>query len=90
MVDIVRVGNKTEYRCDIDGTVLWVEYDNGEEVVKDSCTHLKWFSVGNGCYPDVLDENICKGVDTIVKYHVKMIKDGTTYYFLVPNYRDYN
>ena len=51
MVDIIKKGDVTEYRCDIDGTLLWVEYPNGVEEVKNSCTHLLWKTAGNACYP---------------------------------------
>ena len=89
MVDVIKKGEVTEYRCDIDGKVLWYEYPNGVEKVGEGCTHLKWIAVGNGCYPEPLDQEICKGVDILRKYNVKIIQDGTTYYFLIPNYRDY-
>jgi hypothetical protein len=89
MVDVIKKDTVIEYRCDIDGTLLWVEYPNGEERPVNSCTHWKWETVSNGCYPEQLDPIICHGTDIIVKYGQKRIKDGTTYYFLIPVFRDY-
>jgi hypothetical protein len=53
-------------------------------IVTKDCQHLKWFSVGNGCYPVELDFVICKGTKEIASKSVLVLENGTTYYFLVP------
>jgi hypothetical protein len=84
-----RNGDEVLHKCELDKVTLWTEYPNGEEVVGDSCGHFVWVAVGNGCYPEVIDENVCQGVDTIKKYKVKVIKNGSYYFFLIPRFRDY-
>jgi len=75
----------TQYRCRKDGTILWEELQNGESIKGTNCKHYHWEPVGNGCYPDVLDEEICKGVEEITEKRIKKIDQGTTIWFLVPN-----
>jgi len=75
----------TQYRCRKDGTILWEELQNGESIKGTNCKHYRWEPVGNGCYPDVLDEEICKGVEEITEKRIKKIDQGTTIWFLVPN-----
>jgi len=75
----------TQYRCRKDGTILWEELDNGFSIKGADCPHYTWEPVGNGCYPDVLDEEICKGVEEITEKRIKKIDQGTTIWFLVPN-----
>jgi len=90
MVDEIKNGDVIEYHCDIDGTLLWVEYSNGAEEVKNSCPHWIWERVGNGCYPEVTNEEICRGTDIIVRNSVKMIRDRKNFYFLLPRLRHYD
>ena len=74
-----------KYYCTEDGKVLWVQYmHNDVEIVTGECKHFKWISVGNGCYPDPIDEQICAGIDDLVKESLKRIEESTTTYFLVP------
>ncbi|ALG97129.1 hypothetical protein AVT98_gp37 [Sulfolobales virus YNP1] len=73
-----------KYYCTIDGKTLWIRYlHNDVEVVIGDCDHFHWESVGNGCYPFPIDEEICAGVEDIVKESIKKIEDGTTIYFLI-------
>ena len=76
---------KIIYRCRKDGTILWEELDNGIAIKGAECSHYEWISVGNGCYPDELDPQICEGTEEIAKKRVKKIDQGTTIWFLVPN-----
>ena len=89
MIITEKVGDEIHHKCELDKTTLWIEYPNGEEDVGDSCGHFIWVAAGNGCYPEIVDENICKGVETIKKYKVKIIKHGSYYFFLIPRFRDY-
>jgi hypothetical protein len=74
-----------EYKCEIDGEVLWRKYlHNDVEVVGNSCEHYSWEVVGNGCYPFPLDEEICRGTEEIVNNSIKKIEEGTSIWFLVP------
>ncbi len=78
-----------EYRCEYCGTLLWRRYlHNDEEVVVSDCRHYTWEIVGNGCYPDELDKEICEGTDEIVKKSIKKIEESTTTYFLIPTSTD--
>ncbi len=90
LVDEVRTEEGTEFRCDIDGKVLWVKYKNGVEEVVGSCPHFFWKSIGNGCYPFKLDKDACAGIDWIPRNSIKRIQDGETYYFLLPRLRHYD
>jgi len=90
MVNKIITDNSIEYLCDIDSTVLWIEYLDGTEKPVSSCTHWKWEEIGNGCYPIKLNNEFCKKTDTVVKYAQKIIQDGTVYYFLIPNLRHYD
>jgi len=72
------------YKCSVDETPLLAEYNSGEEVILNECPHFKWERVGNGCYPDPIDSSVCEGVSEIVKNSIIRVKDGTTFYFLLP------
>jgi hypothetical protein len=74
-----------KYYCTVDKNVLWKKYmHNDEEVIIGNCQHFEWESIGNGCYPDPIDEQICSGVEETVEKSIKKIYDGTTIYFLIP------
>ena len=90
LVDEVETAYGTEFRCDIDGRVLWFRYPNGEEEPRCSCTHFYWTILGNGCYPIPQNSELCGDVDLIVRNSVKKIQNGTSYYFLLPNLRHYD
>jgi len=77
----------TYYKCAGDGKILWEEYDNGVQIHGNDCGHFYWEPVGNGCYPDKLDEEICEGTDEIVEKRVKKIDEGTTIWFLLEKKR---
>jgi len=74
----------TQYRCRKDGTILWEELQNGESIKGTNCKHYRWEPVGNGCYPDQIDPQICEGTEEIVEKRVKKIDQGTTIWFLIP------
>jgi len=78
------VDEEIQYKCSEDGTVIWVEYDNGVQIHGSDCKHFKWEWAGNGCYPDQLDPEICSGIEDIVNESIKKIWEGTTVWFLVP------
>lgn len=82
--EIHKEEGEIQYKCKMDDTILWREFDNGVEVKACSCDHYEWISVGNGCYPIELDENICAGVQEIRQKAVKKIDEGTTIWFLLP------
>jgi len=90
MVERVKTDEGFDYRCDIDGTVLWVRYDNGYEEPRCSCSHFQWEEIGNGCYPIMTDPHACRGIDWIIRNAEKVIRRGTSYYFLVPRLRHYD
>jgi len=73
------------YRCKEDGEVLWEELQSGMAIRGRDCEHYRWEPVGNGCYPDELDPQICEGVKKIAKQKIKKVDEGTTIWFLVPN-----
>ena len=78
-----------EYYCTKDKKVLWKMYmHNNVEIVTGSCEHFEWEPVGSGCYPDPMDEEICAGIEDLIKESLKKIDDGTTIYFLVPKSTD--
>ena len=58
--------------------------NNDIEIVVGECRHFRWESVGNGCYPDPVDMEICAGVDELIEQSWKRIEESTTTYFLVP------
>ena len=74
----------TKYRCRKDGTILWEELSDGTPIRGTDCTHYEWTPVGNGCYPDELDPEICEGVKEIAEKRIKKISNGTTIWFLIP------
>jgi hypothetical protein len=76
----------TYYKCKEDNEVLWFRYDNGTEGLGGSCSHYEWEMIGNGCYPQQLDEEICKGTENIVRESIKKIDEGLTIWFLVPTH----
>ena len=76
-----------KYYCAADGKILWIKYmHNDQEVIVDECEHFRWEPVGNGCYPDKLDEELCAGVDDLVRESLKKIEESTSTYFLIPKY----
>jgi len=77
-------GVEKQFKCSVDGTVLWEELDNGFSIKGTDCEHFYWDWAGNGCYPDQLDPEICYGIEDIVKKAVKKIWSGTTIWFLLP------
>ena len=72
------------YRCKEDGVLLWEELNNGILIRGTDCPHYEWTPVGNGCYPQSLDEEICEGVNDIKEKAVKKKDEGLTIWFLVP------
>jgi hypothetical protein len=89
MAQILKEIDKKEgqiiFKCSQDGEVLWREYlQNNIEVRGNNCSHFEWIPVGNGCYPDPMDEEICRGTEEIVNNSIKKIEEGTSIWFLVP------
>ncbi len=82
--EIHKEEGEIQYKCKMDGTILWRKFDNGVEVKACSCDHYEWIPVGNGCYPLPLDEEICRGIEEIAKSSIKKIEEGTSIWFLVP------
>ena len=72
------------FKCPYDGTVLWIEFNNGAQIRGDSCSHYVWEAIGNGCYPDELDPQICSGTHEIVEKSIMKLDQGMTIWFLVP------
>ena len=86
MVEITKEKADEEiiYKCEKDGEVLWIRYENDVEIVGNSCQHYEWTPVGNGCYPFPMDKEICEGTEEIAKRRVKKIDQGATIWFLTP------
>jgi len=73
------------YKCEEDGEVLWEELQSGVTIRGRDCEHYRWEPVGNGCYPQPLDKEVCEGVEDVKEKAVKKIDQGLTIWFLVPN-----
>jgi len=73
------------YYCTIDKKTLWIQYmHNDQEVIIGECEHYYWENIGNGCYPDEIDPQICEGTRETVEKSVKKIEESSSTYFLIP------
>jgi hypothetical protein len=77
-------GTQVIYKCEEDSEVLWEELQSGVVIRGRDCGHYEWTPVGNGCYPQSFDKEICEGVKDIKEKAIKKIDEGLTIWFLVP------
>jgi hypothetical protein len=80
-------GAYKKFRCDRCGKILAEIFEASvsyQLIYTNDCNHFKWFPIGNGCYPEILDSSLCEGTKEIAEKAILILRDGTTYYFLVP------
>jgi hypothetical protein len=86
-IEYVEGGNYKRFKCTACNTVLGEIFEASISYqllyVRD-CPHFKWVAIGNGCYPEILDPSLCEGTKEIAEKAILVLRDGTTYYFLVP------